>query len=913
MKSDNKETYKDIISRCWSILLPYVRFLLLVFLSLTLSLSWSNLFWDGVMAASPPSVEEQQGREWYQQGQVNEAITTWLKTAQDYQQQGDIISQGRVLSYLALAYSQLGNWEAADISINQSLQLLQSQREDSETIPVLAEALNIQGTLFLAKGNPLAALSSWETATETYQKVGETSGILRSQINQARALQALGLYQQACQKLVDNLTSNSLKCDDLTIDKVTALLSNDFTPLQQAGWLSLAQILSQQGNLDSSEEILNQILSQVYSPSNKASILFNLAQNLELQAELERSQKTYQQAITIATNIETKLKAQLAQLNLLIKQKSWQEVESLWINIDNNLSQLPLNQTKVDGQIYLANLLLQWSNLANSDNTLPSWQKIKILLEKAQENSQSINYETGMIYAFGDLGNLYEKLALNKTCKGSFSESIDCSNNYQFYDINQLTLSSQQLQEKAQRLTEQALIKSQAVQIPNTTYNLQWQLGRILKSLGRKTEAISTYLEAIRNLNNLTVDLVTDREVQFSFQEKVKPIYMELLSLLLPQNNQELVSQENLEEARKQIEALQVAELNNFFQDICIDSQPVDVSKIDPSAAIIYPFILRDRLVVLVSLPNKPLQVNVTKITQNELEKTVKQFRYNIVIRSQRKFFAPGKLLHEWLVKPFLEQLQEANIKTLVFVPDGVFMNVPMSALYDGQKYLIETYQVASNPGLTLLSPKAIQNQGLNTIFSGLTKTFQKEGLVPLLYVQQELKAIQSKVPNTVLLNEEFTLDNLRSILKNQSFSIVHFATHGQFSSQFDQTFLLAWNSYINVLELERLLKENDPRGTNPIELLILSACETASGDSRAALGLAGFAVRAGARSTLATLWSVNDQASAVIMEQFYEQLSTNKLSKAEALRKAQLTMLKSRWYKHPFYWSAYTLLGNWL
>ncbi|MGB5770545.1 MAG: tetratricopeptide repeat protein, partial [Crocosphaera sp.] len=592
--------YKDIISRCWSIVLPYVRFLLLVFLSLTLSLSWSNLFWDGVMAASVPSVAEQQGREWYQQGQVNQAIATWLKTAQDYEQQGDIISQGRVLSYLALAYSQLGNWEAADISINQSLQLLQSQTEDSETIPVLAEALNIQGTLFLAKGNPLAALSSWETATETYQKVGETSGILRSKINQARALQALGLYKQACKQLVADLTSNSLECEDLTIDKVTPLLSNDFTPLQQAGWLTLAQILGQQGNLDSSEEILNQILSQVSSTGNKASILFNLGQNLELQADLENAKETYQQAISIATNIETKLKAQLAQLNLLITQKSWQEVENLWINIDNNLSQFPLNKTKIDGQIYLANLLLQWSNLADSDKILPSWQKIKILLEKARENSQSINYEQGIIYAFGDLGNLYEKLALNKTCQGSFSESIDCSNNYQFSDINQLTLSSQQLQEKAQKLTEQALIKSQAFQIPNTTYNLQWQLGRILNSLGQKTEAISAYLEAIRNLNSLTVDLVNDREFQLSFQEKVRPIYIELLSLLLPQNNQELVSQENLEEARKQIEALQVAELNNFFQDICVESQPVDVAKIDPNAAIIYPLILRDRLVTLV-------------------------------------------------------------------------------------------------------------------------------------------------------------------------------------------------------------------------------------------------------------------------------------------------------------------------
>ena len=442
---------------------------------------------------------------------------------------------------------------------------------------------------------------------------------------------------------------------------------------------------------------------------------------------------------------------------------------------------------------------------------------------------------------------------------------------------------------------------------------MQWQLGRILSRLNLEEEAIAAYLEAVINLQTLTVDLANNRNHQFSFQEKVDPVYRELLNLLLPRNNQEIVDEKNLEQARQQIEALQVAQINNLFNDICVENEEVDVSKIDPTAAIIYPMILSDRLAVLVSLPDQSLAIDITNITQEELEQQVKQFRYNIVIRSQREFLNDGKVIHEWLIKPFQATLQKLKIETLVFVPDGVFRNAPMGALSDGKKYLIENYQVAVSPGLTLLSPKPLQNRGLKTLFGGLTETFEQDNFVPLFYVEQELKSIQKKVPNIALLNDEFTLDNLTSVLKNQSFPIVHCATHGQFSSDFEQTFIVAWDSYINVLELEKLLTENDPRGSNPIELLILSACETASGDTRAALGLAGFAVRAGARSTLATLWSVNDQAAAVIMEQFYKQLSTHKLSKAEALRKAQLTMFKNRWYRHPFYWSAYTLVGNWL
>ncbi|MGK7881689.1 MAG: CHAT domain-containing protein [Crocosphaera sp.] len=893
------------------------RFLLLLLLSFILTFSWSNISWNQVMAVSPILLQqEQQGREWYQQGEVDLAIDTWLTIIEDYEKQGYILGQGRVLSYLALAYSYLGKWKQADSSINKSLELLQSQPQDNKITPILAEAFNIQGTLFLGKGNPLAALSSWEQATANYEKVKHISGILRTNINQARALQSLGLYTQACQKLVDNLINNGLECDNLTVDDITTSLSNNLTSLQQAGWLSLAQILRKNGSLESSQVILDNILFQVSSQEKKSSIFLNIGQGLELQNDIEGAKDSYQQAIITAPNLESRLKGQLTKLNLLLKEKSWTEAQQLFTDIEKSLLQLPLNQTKVDSQIYLAHLLLKWSNIANIYDVLPSWKTIENLLNNAQNNAEILNYDKGLIYAIGDLGKLYEKLAINQTCQNNDSLITDvykCSNNYLFSDSNQINFSSNLLNQKAKEFTEQALIKAQSKQIPNTTYMLQWQLGRILSRLNLKEEAIAAYLEAVRNLQILTVDLASNRDNQFDFQEKVEPVYRELLNLLLPRNNQEIVDEKNLEQARKQIEALQVAQINNFFNDICVENEEVDVSKIDPTAAIIYPIILNDRLAILVSLPDQSLAIHITKITQQELEKKVKQFRYNIVIRSQREFFNGGKVLFEWLIKPFQETLQKLQIKTLVFVPDGVFRNAPMGALYDGQKYLIENYQVVVSPGLTLLSPKPLQNQGLKTLFGGITETFEQDDFVPLFYVEQELKSIQNKVPNIALLNEEFTLDNLKSVLQNQSFPIVHFATHGQFSSDFEQTFIVAWDSYINVLELEKLLKENDPRGSNPIELLILSACETASGDSRAALGLAGFAVRAGARSTLATLWSVNDQAAAVIMEQFYKQLSTNKLSKAEALRKAQLTMLKNRWYRHPFYWSAYTLVGNWL
>jgi CHAT domain-containing protein len=234
-----------------------------------------------------------------------------------------------------------------------------------------------------------------------------------------------------------------------------------------------------------------------------------------------------------------------------------------------------------------------------------------------------------------------------------------------------------------------------------------------------------------------------------------------------------------------------------------------------------------------------------------------------------------------------------------------------MAALYDGQQYLVQKYGIALTPGLQLLAPKSIKRGQLKALTAGLTEA--RQGFSALSNVALEVEKIQSEVPSTVLLNQEFNSTTFQNEIKSIPFPIIHLATHGQFSSDVEQTFILAWDKPIKVNELHELLRTRDENQANPIELLVLSACQTAVGDKRAALGLAGVAVRAGARSTLATLWSVNDASTAVLMSQFYRELANTTLSKAEALRQAQLALLKIPQYQHPRYWAAFVLVGNWL
>ena len=281
------------------------------------------------------------------------------------------------------------------------------------------------------------------------------------------------------------------------------------------------------------------------------------------------------------------------------------------------------------------------------------------------------------------------------------------------------------------------------------------------------------------------------------------------------------------------------------------------------------------------------------------------------MIRSRRAFYDPAEKLYNWLIRPEIAALKAHNINTIVFVPDGLLKNIPLSALYDGKQYLVENFSVAVTSGLQLLAPLSAKDMELKTLAVGLTQ--ERQGFSALEFVDRELQEIQTQTDSLVLVDREFTTEAFQQEIELSNYPIVHIATHGQFGSSLDSTFLLTWDDKISIERLDRILQGRTPSQKQAIELLVLSACETAAGDKQAALGLAGMAVRAGARSTLATLWAVNDEATAEMMSTFYQQLGTKQFPKAEVVRNAQLSLLNNSRYSHPFYWAPYVLLGNWL
>lgn len=595
----------------------------------------------------------------------------------------------------------------------------------------------------------------------------------------------------------------------------------------------------------------------------------------------------YQTAADVAPpNSLNALHARLNQQSLLLTNNDADQHDSYWRSqflrlsptIQAQLEQLPLSHQGLYDQIRFSQNLIQ----SGSNQDLEIARKwLRITVEKATQ----LGDLQAQSYALGYLGSIYEQ---------------------------------QRQFQSAQRLTQEALALAQAMKSANIAYLWQWQLGRLLKSQGDIQGAIAAYTESVNNLNSIRRNLATintgNADVQFSFRLNAEPVYMELVELLLKPGST-TSSEQALEKARSVIESLQVAELENFFQEACVPT-PSKIEGIDKTAAIIYPIVLPDRLdIILSSYDEKsPKQVRLSQysipIEAENVDQITNQFRQSLIPSaplSDRLTY--GKQLYQWIIQPLESDLQRSGIKTLVFIMNGNLRNVPMSALYDGDKFLIQKYNVALTPGLQLIVPEFLEREKLNALIAGLTKA--RQGFPALPSVESEVEKIHAMISSQVILDEQLTNTNLGQSLNQSSFNTIHLATHGQFSSNADQTFILTWDQKLNVRQFDALLRGDRKIQATPIDLLVLSACQTAAGDKRAALGLAGVAVRSGARSTIASLWPVNDETTAIFMTTFYENLKRPGVSKAEALGLAQQYLLAK--YPSPYYWAPFVLVGNWL
>jgi CHAT domain-containing protein len=874
-------------------------------------------------AISQPEVKTQplklaqQGQQFYEAGKLDRAISTWQQASLAYQEAGDIQGSSENAINTATAQQALGLYPQScesllkAFNITDSIQCTEILEQAGEVEPQLdgtlpptvkgqnkfvpainkvmklpsspnkATGLLRMGDYLRVSGYPRVAIRTLELSLETANDLQDASQI-------TAALLSLGNSERAFAK----------EEQDRFPPQTTAL-----NVISNQGASSEAAIEPYQVAIDyytKAAQTATKPLDTLKAELNHLSLLLDISQfwqtaTNELIANIDRAgiadpdflRQTQEGARLLQAEVDNKLQPEMVALS-----------DRIAPQIDN----LPLSRAGIYGRINFAQSLIRQGR--NDENTAQ-------ILAKAIEQSRQIDNKTAEAEAMGYLGYLYEQ---------------------------------QQQYGEAQRLTEGSLQLAPTTEYPEIAYRWNAQLGRILAARGDRNKALTAYESSFNTIKALRSDLATT---------PVEPIFREYISLLLTEEP----NTQQLNQARDVLESLQIVKLDNFFRDPCseVAEDPVVIDNVDTKAAVIYPILLQDRLEVILTLPGQPLRYYETKgLTIDKVENTIKQLRRSsltnpgfaeeirgargnpqqvgqiqVIQQSleeslQEDVLPPASEIYSWLIEPAEADIKASGVTTLVFVLDGALRNIPMSLLYDrqNQQYLIEKdYDIALSSGLQLTNPQPLTRKPIKVLAAGVTRDYPKYRFPPIPKVENELKQIKQIFGDSeILLNKEFTFNSLQQQLETSDFPVVHLATHGQFSSTSDETFILSGEQsgdpIIKVKEFDNLLRAGSLRRSQPIELLVLSACNTAEGDNQAVLGLAGVAVRAGARSTLATLWGANDDATSVLMGKFYENLASNtQLTKAHALREAQLALLKTKdsQYRHPYYWAPFVLIGNWL
>lgn len=506
-------------------------------------------------------------------------------------------------------------------------------------------------------------------------------------------------------------------------------------------------------------------------------------------------------------------------------------------------------------------------------------------LTVAQRVASEIDDDRGLSYAQGYLAQLY-------LTDEKYSESLE--------------------------LLDKAVFLAQEIDAPELLYQWFWARGRALTALSQLGDATTAYRQAVFHLGEVRAALEAETVAGTStFRSVLGPLYLEYADILLrlaAADPDVDTSQPLLLEVMATIEQLKTAELQDYFLDECVvlaQSRATGVQAVAPDTAVIYPVLLSDRIELLLSIGDKTRRFAVP-VDAQALDKETKRFRIALENSRSKRYLRPAKQLYDWLIHPLEKTLQESGVKTLVFVPDGPLRTIPLAALHDGESFVIEHYALATTPGLTLTDARPLSSNA-KVLISGLSVA--AHGFQPIPAVETELDTLAGLLGAdnvTILRNEEFTGERVGIELAAQSYNIVHIASHGQFTSDVRDSFILAHDGKITMDRLEGYMQLGR-FSDEPVELLTLSACETARGDDRAALGMSGIAIKAGARSALGSLWLISDAATEQLIGKFYSGLVTPGATRAGALRDAQLKLLQGSQFEHPRFWSPFLLIGSWL
>lgn len=763
------------------------------------------------------------------------------------------------------------------------------------------------GHQLMDQGKPREAFTVWGKALAVYERDQNREAILGTKINQSIALTAIGQNPRACNTLTTALELEEWICNPQeppNDEELNETLNNiPSQPVKILAIHSLGNTLQGLGKTEEAILVLKDSLQKAsttttdsapmqLSLANAYTALYRQKQNQYQLSEAYRSIANPDQSLQTSAQAAMNLYQVLskhpnprislkAQLNCLALSQSFDPtVPPLAALAEEAKTRIPSMIERIDRKDFdqLSPIDAIYARLKYA-NSLTLWgQNLSLAnehIQTASQTAQALKNQRAIAASAYQAGKLHRIM----------------DNNY-----------------LAERELKQGASIAASIRAWDLAYQSNGLLAQLLQDKGDISQSRQAYQAAILNLENVRSSLLAV-DHPFSYREEIEPIHRKYMQLLLSAPKPDLKSVITTNEQ------LQIAQVENFLRCGRLDVVSLEeLRKETETPTVIHILQLGDQIETLVST-NKGIFHHSAPAAP-----IIEQLGF-LSINIETSFDRTGAVildyasaLYDSLITPIKSYLPDSG--TLVFVLDGDFQSIPMAMLWDGQEFLIEKYSIANALGSKVARPQPLPAGDLKVLFAGLSEVSpsQKDSnqFVPeqsLPFVAEEVKQVGAYSDTDQLINDKFTSERFQNTLNLTDAPILHISTHGKFSSLIDDTLIWAWDQPITLKEMETILRRKGD--SEPLNLLVLSACETAEGDRRATLGLAGIAAQVGARSTLASLWIVDDGSTATFMASFYEQLKEGE-SKAKALRTAQLSLINSDDYRHPFYWASFILVGSW-
>lgn len=893
------------------------------------------------------------------------AISKFKEALLIYQEIGDKAGVGETLHQIGYVYYNRKEYQQA---LDYYQQALPIQRElgdgDGQQI-----TLNLMGRTYDEQGSQLVKQSQYREALEKFQqalvinrKLGqkEAEGLTLNRIGMVYT--NLGEYELA----LDSYQQALAIPPPYFADQRGAMLFNTGRLYQALGQYELA-LKSYQESLKISRKPVILVFDNRGAIGNIGGEVRNLNAIGGIHSKLgkyELALKSYQEALAVLKTVDDKTDKKnlegttIHNIGVVYLKQGKYELALKFLQDALTILQ-PLGQQQSEGVI-LSNIGKVYYEQGKYELAWDFYQQSLVI-------AQQFGNKGNQGYVLKNIGYLLEKQKQPELAIVFFKQSVNARESIR-NNIKGLP------QEFQQSYTETIAEDYRHLADLLLKQNRVLEAQRVLDLL--KVQELEDYLRNVRGSNN-TATGVAERPQERQFREDSEGIINKAIALGKELAQLETIPVSNRTEAQKQriVELRKVEQqINKQFNEFLASSQvqelvtqlkqntqgqTVDLEayattlqdnlkKLQQDAVIIYPFLLPDRLELVLITPYAPPLRRTVPVKREELNRVIAEFRSALQTPTSDATI-PAQKLYNWLIKPLEKDLVQANTKTIIYAPDGQLRYIPLAALYDGNQWLVQRFRINNITAVSLTDLNIKPQSKLNVLAAAFTQgnysvkvRGQQFDFSGLPFAGREVESLAQTVPGTTkLLDQQFNKD---IILQMNDYSVVHLATHAAFLvGQPEESFIMFGNG--DRATLRDVKKWRLPN----VDLVVLSACETGLGDKlgdgREILGFGYQMQQTGARAAIASLWAVSDGGTQALMNAFYAALQTGKITKAEALRQAQIALITGKYtalgdqrglgveerinnslpsqvrvseaahsalrLSHPFYWAPFILIGN--